>query len=110
MIDWDTSRELELPGIDLLNMSIQRHRRFASIPVALTQVASNLLRSSPEFATSFAKFAPKLERGLRRYFLGTCLVRYTSRSLEYPHIAAREAEDLLHLLNWWRESSVLRDK
>jgi len=92
VIDWDTGRKFELVGIDFINLEIQKNR----------------IENHNEFFTAFSKTSNSIisrksldrngryqsEFGIKDYMLNlllaVSLVRYMSRSAQYPEVFSAE--------------------
>lgn len=104
VFDWDTGRYRDLPGIDLINMEIQRRRSNAkeSLSRSVAAIAS-LVASSEKFCNEDILMVGKDEEK-RRYvwkslFLVT-IIRYVTRALQYPTLFNRDEKDYIDTLRW----------
>lgn len=86
VIDWDTARHHDLPGIDRVNLELQlaraAHGSFAS---AVRVVWEQRLAHDALLEHGTAESA--------RALFGLAVCRYVSRSLAYPEIFRQESED-----------------
>jgi aminoglycoside phosphotransferase (APT) family kinase protein len=92
VIDWDTAREDELAGVDLVNFLTQRHRMEHGVPLsgALEAVGDRVLRAE------FEAVPPEAAREV----LVVTFLRFFQRSARYPRVFAREHADLRRAAGW----------
>jgi len=100
VIDWDTARMTDLPGIDRLNFEIQlqrsKHSSFDRSVAAVWQ--SGLARDS------LAGFSSERTR---RALFEAAVLRYIIRSLRYPSVYREEAPEFARALEWLRRFDLL---
>jgi hypothetical protein len=93
VIDWDTAREVDFPGIDRVNLEIQIRRGLGdSFAEAVRAVWNRRLAQDALITTG----GPDAERAL--FGLGVC--RLVIRSMRYPVIYGLEAADYERALAW----------
>ncbi len=101
VIDWDTGRKMELPFVDLMNLVIQKERNekgtgfFQSVKNLLEKENFGLLAESVNMMLSSTQQKPSM----LRLFFSVALLRYISRSAQYPAVFRHEHEDYLHALD-----------
>ena len=94
VIDWDTARLLDLPGIDRVNLEVQ---------IARSDCGGSFLDAirivwEEERASDALRAAGPASR--RRALFGVAICRYVLRSLSYPAVYRREAADFERGLRW----------
>lgn len=94
VIDWDTARLDDFPGIDRVNLEIQilRARRSFSNAVRaawVDRLASDALGNSGDVA---------------RALFGMAVVRYVTRAMSYPELYGPAESEFRHALRWLAES------
>lgn len=95
VIDWDTARLVDFPGIDRVNLEIQLARRARSFPDAVKAVwETGLVRDT--LAVDAA--ADRVAASWALYSLG--VTRYILRALTYPTVFRREAPGFEEALSW----------
>lgn len=99
VIDWDTVRMVDFPGIDRVNMEIQIRRSVFSESFADAVRSVWELRAAQE-----ALRGPDGERRERGLY-GFAVCRYIERSLSYPAVFHREAPGFSNALAWLAERS-----
>ena len=92
IIDWDTARLEDLPGIDRVNLEIQIRRSQRSIAAAVEAAWSN--RSAHDVLNADGR--PETVRAL----FGLAVCRYVIRSLRYPSVYRMEAAGFRRALEW----------
>lgn len=100
VIDWDTAREDDFPGIDLFNLLIQKERAErgcgpldAFSAVISDLAAGGLTASLPLFMENEGGRAE-----LSKLALYMCFLRYVTRSLQYPQIFLDEQDEYCSVL------------
>ena len=97
VIDWDTGRLQELPGLDLLNFEVQRYRAEQGSGVHDAFVAATgpiLARGGLDDHGGYAEVLGVAAERLPG-LLHACLLRYLCRAANYPEVLAAEQEDYL---------------
>ena len=104
VMDWDTAREHELVGVDLVNFLVQRHRilRRLSLTGALRHVGEILLKEGPRAIDPRLQYAERLglDREAIHGALGLAVLRFFQRDARYPAVLAREQDDLTAAAAW----------
>lgn len=102
VIDWDTGREEDLPGIDYLNLVVQKKRSELgySVAQAFTEATEEVLRNGAIDDKNFYASAFDITGGRLKIILYACLIRYMSRAAQYPEIFNSEQDDYLVCLNY----------
>jgi hypothetical protein len=104
VIDWDTGRSLELAGVDLLNLLIQKARiekkeglflAFATVVHAV--IGRGGLDEDGHYRGEFG-----IKGDLVQVCLGVALLRYMSRAAQYPEVFAVEQGDYKRALDFFR--------
>jgi hypothetical protein len=97
VIDWDTGRSRDLPGLDFLNLEIQRTRAetdsgllTAFETVFSLALARSSLDANGNYQTYFGVSADLLPA-----FLHLALFRYLTRASQYPEVFAAEQAEYL---------------
>ncbi|HEX6693820.1 MAG TPA: aminoglycoside phosphotransferase family protein [Longimicrobiales bacterium] len=94
VIDWDTARAADVPGIDRVNLEIQLARGRHSLDFA------DAVRRAHETGAIEAALSPIAgEAGVRPLF-GLAVCRYIIRSFTYPAVYAGEAPAFERALEW----------
>jgi len=97
IIDWDGARQLDLPGIDFLNFTIQKNRicNGSSLHQEIRCLWSNpkILDSNQSFDMDFYQIQ-----------LSATVVRYVIRAAEYPSIFACDVSDFTDALKFIKDS------
>ncbi|MEA5115731.1 MAG: phosphotransferase [Geobacteraceae bacterium] len=101
VIDWDTARLRDLPGIDLFNLQVQQER--AARNCGACEAFSSVIRGS----WRNQRLQPYLEElGIDKEMTGMALylsfLRYTTRALQYPDLFLEEQEDFRSILGLLR--------
>ena len=96
VIDWDTGREWDLPGVDRLNWEIQYHRMQddLALDAAIGKVATKLSDEAQGGAGMLYPYTGSPEAELRAAILATCGIRYVCRDLQYPEIYRKLQPDI----------------
>jgi len=102
VIDWDTGREKDLPGIDYLNLVVQKKRSEigCSVAEAFTETTEEVLRQGAIDDKNFYASAFNITGDRLKIILYACLIRYMSRAAQYPEIFNREQVDYLKSLRY----------
>lgn len=102
VIDWDTGRFDDLPGMDLLNLEVQRVRaelgagvHDAFVAVTESVRARGGLDDAGRYAAEFQIEGPWLHA-----LLHACLLRYLCRAAQYPEVFAAEQNDYQRTLDY----------
>ncbi|MDZ7833620.1 MAG: aminoglycoside phosphotransferase family protein [Desulfobacterales bacterium] len=100
VIDWDTGRVNDLPGIDYLNLVVQKKRSESghSVARAFSEASEEIWRKGALddkdcYAQEFDLTGEPL-----KIILYACLIRYMSRAAQYPEVFIREQGDYLECL------------
>lgn len=90
IIDWDCGRAFEFPGIDRLNWEIQRRgaELGESFTEALRQIHHDVLQLRDEREGYFYPSESLLDRRSRELLVLVAGLRYMTRALKFPQIAA----------------------
>lgn len=102
VIDWDTGKLADLPGLDLLNLEVQRVRIeqgvgvYAAFVAVCTRVlARGGLDDAGAYAAEFGIDGSRLSA-----LLYACLLRYLCRAAQYPEVFLAEQEDYQRSLDY----------
>ena len=111
VIDWDTGREWELPGIDQLNWEIQRIRMEQGVgfDAGVRMLGDRLMGPSMDGAILLDPLTRGQQDELHECLLMACGLRYVCRALRYPEIYRDEAEDLASGLQYLRSLAMRLD-
>lgn len=109
VIDWDTGRLRDLPGLDLLNLEVQRLRTvqggdFLAAFVAATRCMLNRGSLGPDgtYRRRFGIGAAELHM-----LCHAGLLRYAARAAAYPEVLTEEAPAYLQAFGYLREVAPL---
>ena len=95
VIDWGTSRAVDFPGIDRVNLEVQRRRTLHG------ESFSEALRAVWRNGTAHEALTGPGRETVGRALFALAACRYVLRSLDFPEVYGREEEDfrsaLLHL-------------
>ena len=102
VVDWDTGRADDLPGIDFLNMMVQRCRteKGSNIFSSFVEVASEVIARRCLDEDGIWERELGVTEDLSRIFLHVALIRYMSRSAQYPEVFASEQENYKKALDF----------
>jgi hypothetical protein len=92
VIDWDTGRVRDLPGIDYLNMEVQRIRieSGCELSTAFRSVAANTLKcGSLDLKYNYQQYLA-VTSDLLPELISLALIRYVTRSVQYPEVFSPE--------------------
>jgi len=97
VIDWDTGRRQDLPGIDFINLLVQKERteRNCGALDAFSAVVNEGLSEAELILLSELGITGQLIE-LIVYF---AFIRYMSRSAQYPQVFQREQNDYIGILD-----------
>lgn len=100
VIDWDTGRVNDLPGIDYLNLVVQKIRSECGQGVAraFREASEEVWRKGFLDDKHFYVKEFDLTGKRLKIILYACLVRYMSRAAQYPEVFLREQRDYLESL------------
>jgi thiamine kinase-like enzyme len=101
VIDWDTGRNCDLPGIDLLNMEVQRIKSENKIRLsdAFVKLVSYILKwGSLDNKNNYQKYF-KINFNMIPIVLYLTLIRYMTRAAQYPEVFSLEQDDFLKTFN-----------
>jgi len=101
VIDWDTGRKKELAGVDIMNLLIQKTRteRNAGFFQAVEYLSRRPCFGLPSHVLDCMKTnfdTDSLKAGL---LFSIAIIRYISRSAQYPTIFLSEQDDYAKALN-----------
>lgn len=103
VIDWDTARECDFPGVDLFNLLVQKERAERGCgPFDAFSYVINELASGGFNATLSIFRQETFDRAeVRNITMYLCFLRYVTRSLQYPPVFLEEQaeyDSILELL------------
>ncbi|NLG61305.1 MAG: aminoglycoside phosphotransferase family protein [Candidatus Cloacimonetes bacterium] len=93
VIDWDTARLEDLPGIDRVNLEIQFLRARMPFPAAVAHVWNERLAHD---GLGTAEQGHAVARAL----FGLAVVRYVTRAMSYPELYAQAQPGFRRALRW----------
>jgi hypothetical protein len=108
VIDWDTAREVELAGIDLLNLQVQKHRieEKVCLAKALEKVAASLGRQDESRQMLAYRNRFLITRSQTVELITLCALRFVQRGMRYRDHFRQDREEYLAALefaiNWSR--------
>lgn len=109
VIDWDTGKLYDLPGLDLLNLEVQKVRieQGAGVYDAFVCVSRVILgRGSLDVTGAYnAEFGITTTRVSALIY--ACLLRYLCRAAQYPEVFVSEQEDYLRTLDYLNKVAPL---
>jgi len=111
VIDWDTAREKDFPGIDLFNLLVQKERVEKSCgPLqAFSSVINEL--ASGSLKAKLSLFTQEYGDGDRADFIGFALylsfLRYVTRALQYPRLFQDEKDEYRSILELLQDAMPL---
>jgi hypothetical protein len=108
VIDWDTGRQFELAGVDLLNLQIQKARIESNEGVfpAFAAVARAVIGRGGLDEAGLYQSEFGIKGDLVKAWLGVSLLRYMSRAAQYPEVFAVEQGDYRHAIDFWQNEIV----
>jgi len=109
VIDWDTARKSDYPGIDMFNLFVQKVRAEKNCrPLeAFSVVIAELAADGPETGHTFFQQELGLVGDLRLTALYLCFLRYTTRALQYPDLFVDEQDDFCSILDLLQDTLPL---
>ncbi len=92
VIDWDTGRKDDFPGIDYLNLAVQRIRteRDCTVTTAFEEVFNLVNRQGSLDEGDFYASEFNVNGDLLKVVLYVSLIRYMSRAAQYPEVFISE--------------------
>ena len=104
VIDWDTGRDLELAGVDLINLVIQKHRMYnnCSIIDALEDIGIKIIEkgfSIVDNSIDYDELFAIQKYQMREIFALFCL-RLTFRFCRYPTLFEQNRYEITKYLGW----------
>jgi len=105
VIDWDTGRIEDLPGIDYVNLLIQKNRteRGMSIEESFIDIFKKIWGTEKlDDKDFYAKNFGIVGNRAKIIFLA-CLVRFISRSAQYPSIFFSGQKDYINVCNYLKQ-------
>lgn len=104
VIDWDTGRTEEFPGVDFFNLLIQQGRSlklslFDSAIAVMKNLKDNTL---PDVWRDYLK-TYSATKTAPIFFLGVAMFRYMSRAAQYEKIFYKEQDGYLKMLHHYEE-------
>ncbi|RJP41185.1 MAG: hypothetical protein C4548_09510 [Desulfobacteraceae bacterium] len=105
VIDWDTGRIEDFPGIDYLNLLIQKNRsdRGKSIEESFIDIFEKIIDTGNLDGKGFyAKNFGIIGKRAKIIFLA-CLIRFISRSTQYPNIYYSYQKDYITICNYLKK-------
>jgi thiamine kinase-like enzyme len=104
VIDWDTGRKMEFPGIDLLNLEIQRHRNEYKISLvdAFKIVSNKCISGEFKYLRKDIDIIDKdyIPEQIYWYLMNICLIRFVIRSMQYPEIFKKYETQFIDSFKW----------
>jgi hypothetical protein len=102
VIDWDTGRKDDLPGIDYLNLLVQKYRSEWGYGVdeAFIQACSEVIHRGELDEKGFYRSQFDIFGELLSTILYCGFIRYMSRAAQYPDVFAMEQEGYLKILSF----------
>jgi len=105
VIDWDTCRLADFPGVDYFNLLIQKERieNHADLAGAMHLIVDQLVDGS--LFKGFEPFEKEccLDRSHRTFFLYIAVLRYIFRALQYPAIFRKDQQDFKNAFTLLRQ-------
>jgi hypothetical protein len=102
VIDWDTGRTNDFPGLDFLNLKVQRARSEGGVRVSTafeSVISSTITRGNLDAKGDYQKHFGLSDEVLPAW-LYLSIFRYLSRAAQYPELFAAEQIDYLEVLNF----------
>ncbi len=109
VIDWDTGRKNDLPGIDLLNLMVQTimTEKSCGLLPAFIEVSSMVASSGSLDEAGLWERKLNITHDLLPAILHTAFLRYISRSAQYPELFISKFEDYCMVFNYLRKKVTL---
>ncbi len=109
VIDWDTGRRDDLPGVDYLNMAVQRVRieRKTGVAQAFESTCTSVLQRGSLDEGGFHAKEFGIEGDILKAVLHAGLIRYMGRAARYPEVFSSEQADYRKSLEWLRRMAPL---
>jgi len=101
VIDWDTGRTCDFPGIDLLNFFVQKERIEKGYTVLSAFSAIINGTGDNEYLAIFLQF--EIPEELYNSIVYISFIRYLTRSAQYPNVFLKDQNDYELLLNVLKE-------
>ena len=100
VIDWDTGREYDIPGIDYINLKIQTYRIENKLGIYLSakNVAIEIIKTKSIDSYRFFEAEFGIKDELTRAVLICAMVRYITRSAQYELIFENEKQEFNYIL------------
>lgn len=95
VIDWDTGKKQEFAGIDIINLLIQNIRADQNVGFyhSVENIAMHLYSMLPDIADSYIRIHLGLDDTKVRLLLQIAVIRYISRSAQYPAVFQTEQDE-----------------
>jgi len=95
VIDWDTGKQVDLPGIDYVNLMVQRNRSGQGIGLfrAFEMVFKDVLSRGSLDKEGFYASEFRMTDCLIKVILYVEILRYMTRAAQYPEVFASEEND-----------------
>lgn len=108
VIDWDTGRTNDFPGVDLINLLVQKERAEKCCAV-LPAFTAAVGRVSDEVNGDYRSALNQLEipEVLHGCIVHLGFIRYATRAAQYPKVFCKEQSDYLAILKLLSESIPL---
>jgi len=101
VIDWDTGRKKELAGVDIMNLLIQKTRteRNADFFQAVEYLYKGTSFGLPSHVFDFMKTHFDTDKSNAGLLFSIAIIRYISRSAQYPAVFLSEQGEYIKALN-----------
>jgi hypothetical protein len=105
IIDWDTGRQRDLAGIDLINLEIQRERseNHKNIYSAFVSVVQAVLSRDGLDTAGIYRREFEIKSDLLPALLAFALLRCITRSAQYPNVFITEQNDYFRAIDFMNE-------
>lgn len=109
VIDWDTGRGKDLPGIDFLNMLIQKNRNEKGLGLfeAIVEVTSTVLNNGVLDANMSWEKELYITTDILPVLVYATFLRYMSRAAQYTEVFRSELKDYMRTMKYLQENVPL---
>lgn len=102
VIDWDTGKQFDFPGIDIINLQVQKARSEEQLGIAdaFAKVGSKIIEHGfiDEKYVLLHEFG--ISRELIKVFVLIAIIRFMSRAAQYADVFNRDLDEYLQLMEY----------
>lgn len=102
VIDWDTGKQFDFPGIDIINLQVQKARSEEQLGIAeaFIKVGSKIIQRGfiDEYGIYTQEFG--LNREMIKGFVLIAIIRFMGRAAQYADIFNRDLDEYLQLMEY----------